>query len=396
MKAAIKFLLLITFILSSADAQELFSDPIFGDRIDLGLIEYDPINEASGIAASRKNPKVLWTHNDSGDLNRVFAFNTHGEHLGVYFIDGAGARDWEDMAVGPGPDSGKQYLYIGEIGDNNSQYELKYIYRVPEPEVDSNQTPVDTTIFGTEVITYIYPDGRRDAETIMVDPFTKDIYVVSKREASVRVYRAAYPQSITDTLTLEHVVTLNLNQVTAGDISPSGFEILIKTYNNIYYWYRAPGQELWEALANQPLIVPYIPEPQGEAVSWEPVQEGGYYTISEEPGGNPTHLYFYPRLDSTVFVADDRELPMGYSLLQNYPNPFNPTTTIKYQIPELSFVTIKVYDVLGNEIATLANEEKPVGSYEVEFDGSELTSGIYFYKLQAGDFIETKKMILLK
>jgi hypothetical protein len=90
------------------------------------------------------------------------------------------------------------------------------------------------------------------------------------------------------------------------------------------------------------------------------------------------------------------KLSNQYKLFANYPNPFNPTTKIKYQIPELSFVILKVYDVLGSEIATLANEKKSVGSYEVEFDASNLPSGIYFYKLQAGDFIETKKMLLLK
>jgi len=85
-----------------------------------------------------------------------------------------------------------------------------------------------------------------------------------------------------------------------------------------------------------------------------------------------------------------------FELNQNYPNPFNPTTTIKYQIPELSFVTIKVFDVLGSEITTLVNEEKAIGSYEVEFDASRLSSGIYFYQLKSGDFVETKKMILMK
>jgi ligand-binding sensor domain-containing protein len=87
---------------------------------------------------------------------------------------------------------------------------------------------------------------------------------------------------------------------------------------------------------------------------------------------------------------------VNYNLLQNYPNPFNPSTTITYQIPELSFVTLKIYDVLGNEITTLVNEEKAIGSYEKEFDGTALPSGIYFYQLKAGDFIQTKKMILLK
>ncbi|MFB3055680.1 MAG: T9SS type A sorting domain-containing protein, partial [Ignavibacteriaceae bacterium] len=97
-------------------------------------------------------------------------------------------------------------------------------------------------------------------------------------------------------------------------------------------------------------------------------------------------------------------VPEEYTLFQNYPNPFNPTTKITFYIPQLSFVTLKVYDVLGNEIATFVNEEKPTGSYEVEFNTSDLPSGIYFYRLQAGDpsiksrqsFVETKKMLLLK
>ena len=88
--------------------------------------------------------------------------------------------------------------------------------------------------------------------------------------------------------------------------------------------------------------------------------------------------------------------PKDFLLSQNYPNPFNPTTIIKYQIPEISFVTIKIYDVLGNEIASVVNEEKSEGSYEVEFDGKKLTSGIYFYRLQADTYVETRKMVLIK
>lgn len=99
-----------------------------------------------------------------------------------------------------------------------------------------------------------------------------------------------------------------------------------------------------------------------------------------------------------------RNIPNQFALEQNYPNPFNPTTKIKYTIPSvgtslmkfLQFVQLKVYDVIGNEVATLVNEEKPAGSYEVTFDASQLSSGIYFYTLKAGSFIETKKMILMK
>ena len=88
--------------------------------------------------------------------------------------------------------------------------------------------------------------------------------------------------------------------------------------------------------------------------------------------------------------------PSKFTLDQNYPNPFNPNTIINYALPENVNVELRVYDILGSEIATLVNEEKPAGNYEVEFDGSKLSSGIYFYRLQAGSFVETKKMVLLR
>jgi photosystem II stability/assembly factor-like uncharacterized protein len=99
-----------------------------------------------------------------------------------------------------------------------------------------------------------------------------------------------------------------------------------------------------------------------------------------------------------TFVEEEKidEIPTSYNLSNNYPNPFNPTTAIRYQIPELSFVTIKIYDVLGNEIETLVNEEKATGTYELTWFAEQLPSGIYFYRLQAGSFIETKKMVFLK
>ena len=97
-----------------------------------------------------------------------------------------------------------------------------------------------------------------------------------------------------------------------------------------------------------------------------------------------------------VQSVDNGDKRLVYELAQNYPNPFNPITRIRYQIPEPSLVTVKVYDVLGNEIASLLREEKIAGSYEIEFNGSSLTSGIYYYRITAGSFSQTKKMILLK
>jgi hypothetical protein len=97
-----------------------------------------------------------------------------------------------------------------------------------------------------------------------------------------------------------------------------------------------------------------------------------------------------------VGVEDEETLPTEFALEQNYPNPFNPSTTFRYSIPQTSKVVIKVYDILGNEIATLMDEEKSVGTYELTWNASNLSSGIYFYQLIAGEFRSTKKMILIK
>ena len=102
------------------------------------------------------------------------------------------------------------------------------------------------------------------------------------------------------------------------------------------------------------------------------------------------------RKDEVSGIKTIETFPNNFILYQNYPNPFNPATKIEYQIPQRSFVTINIYDVLGNEIVSLVNEEKSAGSYEVEFNGNDLPSGIYFYQLQEGNFLDTKKMVLIK
>jgi len=112
---------------------------------------------------------------------------------------------------------------------------------------------------------------------------------------------------------------------------------------------------------------------------------------------NSRLIYSYQSITKVEQLAEVIE---SYSLSNNYPNPFNPTTTIIYSIPELSFVTLKIYDGLGCEVATLVNEEKPAGNYELNWSAASaaggLPSGVYFYQLKAGNYVETKKMILIK
>lgn len=122
------------------------------------------------------------------------------------------------------------------------------------------------------------------------------------------------------------------------------------------------------------------------------------------PWENVTLFDFSGELLSSISVFDSISsgvsstgyMDYSYKLFQNYPNPFNPNTTISFSIPEQSFVSLKIIDLLGNTIATLMNEEKPSGNFEVEFDGGNLSSGVYFYRMQSGKFTDTKKLILLK
>ncbi len=128
------------------------------------------------------------------------------------------------------------------------------------------------------------------------------------------------------------------------------------------------------------------------------------YTFVIDLQGNNNYLFaaggvtgfFRRQIEITEMGQSFIEFPLDFSLSQNYPNPFNPSTKISWQSPVGSHQSLKIYDVLGNEVATLVDEYKEAGTYEVEFDALKLSSGIYFYKLRAGSFVETKKMILLR
>ncbi len=130
----------------------------------------------------------------------------------------------------------------------------------------------------------------------------------------------------------------------------------------------------------------------------EEIPNGSYIAI----GGAVWPSYIYNNWDyikiysSTTDISTEFSLPSNYKLYNNYPNPFNPTTKIKYQIPRSNLVQIVVYDILGRKVATLITEQKPAGSYEVEFNASQLSNGVYFYELRAGDFRDVKKLVLLK
>ena len=282
------------------------------DGQNVGTVENPSINEASGIAPSRRNIDVLWVHNDSGDSARVFAMNTQGDHLGTFALSGASATDWEDIAIGPGPDPGKDYLYLGDIGDNNAvRVGGIRVYRVLEPDVDPDQSPVSVTLTSVETITLLYPDGARDAETLMVDPATGDIYIVSKRETYSRVYLAPYPQS--STMTMTHVAELPWGWATGGDISPLRNEIIIRGYGNASLWQIPDYGFLWNAFDAPPCTIPLASEPQGEAIGFDAFGFG-YFTVSE---GTYQPIYYFPRIalppEISIARLDENECRISWA-----------------------------------------------------------------------------------
>ncbi len=135
---------------------------------------------------------------------------------------------------------------------------------------------------------------------------------------------------------------------------------------------------------------------------YELVPEGNFVNPSSMAGGKTAivirteKIYAFSPGNVSPVNEEVNTTVNNYSLFQNYPNPFNPSTTIRWQQPEAGVVTLKIYDVLGNEVAMLINEDKPVGEYEIEFNGNNISSGVYFYQIKSAYFNQTKKMILLK
>src|SRR5439155_4519818 len=151
------------------------------------------------------------------------------------------------------------------------------------------------SLSGAAKFTFVYPDGARDAESLFVDPLTRDIYIISKRDPTKHVYRAAYPQSTSGTTTLEKITELpNSNWITAADISPDGSEIIMRagaTTTGLMYT-RPAGGSVADALATVPVSIPLLSEAQGEAIGFDP-QGWGYYTTSE---GASAPIHYFNRL----------------------------------------------------------------------------------------------------
>jgi hypothetical protein len=262
----------------------------------LATLEDRRIDESSGIVASRRNPGLFWTHNDSGDGPFVYAFDRAGRSRGTWRVEGASARDWEDIAAGPGPEAGTSYLYAGDIGDNEGKRDFVIIYRFAEPEIN----PADAKAAGdaaratatAEVVRIKYPDGAHNAEALLVHPATGDIYVVTKTAAGAGVYKLAAPYTVAGVNTFERVAVLRGPDffgtlVTGGDISPDGRRVALCDYANGYELTLPDGAHNFDDVWRQtPVVIPLGARRQGESIGYR--LDGAALLATSE--GTPTPL----------------------------------------------------------------------------------------------------------
>lgn len=294
---------LVALLLSYAPASEVcrFTDP--------------QLTESSGVSASARSDEVLFTHNDSGDGARLFAVDTRtGDTVGTVEVEGARADDWEDMARGLTAD-GRPALFLADIGDNFKRRPAVVVYEIEEPAA-----VVGTVTAKVRVRHELrYTDGAHDAETLLVDPRTRAMVVLTKdREGVSGVYRADAGSP-----TLFHIADIDFAKLverpgayakaaTGGDISPDGRRVVVRTPFEAFEWDVAPGA-LAFAFNNPPRRIPLPAVEQGEAIAY--TRDGRSLVVTSEGRNAPVHRLpgdhdvgpdlLVPRVETSSEGSDD-------------------------------------------------------------------------------------------
>lgn len=259
--------------------------PNFSSAHKLGVVTSHFIHDASGLAASRVHPGILYTHNDHGDGPNIFVIDSAtGHRVSTISVKGAHNSDWEDIAYGPCPDG--YCLYIADTGDSGSS-NIIYLIREPTSVQDDQEVHIYKQLH--------FSWSESNCETLMVDPQGEMFIISNVKGAAAKA--AHVPKSGFDsgtTVALTNTVSLSFHtshsDPTGGDLSPNGREILVISHEKMYYWNVNSGDVL-ATLGTDPTEVPYLDEPQGEAVCWDSKGQG-YYTLSE---GHNQPIYYYSR-----------------------------------------------------------------------------------------------------
>jgi hypothetical protein len=259
----------------AADAPER---PLFQKPMVTGTIQSKDIIESSGIAASKCQNGVFWTHNDSGDDAYIFAIDEKGNDLGTWRVTNADNDDWEDIAEYKDA-SGKCFIYLGDIGDNKTKRKERTVYRVPEPAVTekSHDTDIKDSLSTdpATALNFNYPDGNHNAETLMVNPQSGDIYVLTKRiDGPSSVYKLGGESGNSNVAVAQKVADLTVpnvpnGQLTGGDISPDGRRVVLCDYSWGYELQLPAGAKNFDEIWNtKPDRIDLGKLPQSEAIAY--------------------------------------------------------------------------------------------------------------------------------
>jgi len=245
----------------------------------LADLEDPAITESSGLVASRTSPGSYWTHNDAGNAPLIYAFDRQGRSQGVWRVTGAAAYDWEDISAGPGPKPDTNYLYIGDIGDNDGTRPEIVIYRIPEPLISSG-SPVSTAerpqaTETAEAIRLRYPDGKHDSEALLVHPKTGRIYlVVKEKSAKPGIYAADAPTALGGVVTLARIGEVDMSGrlgslINGGAISPDGQRAALSDYTQGYEFVLPDAKAPFDSIWKQPMrTVDLGTRKHGEAICY--------------------------------------------------------------------------------------------------------------------------------
>lgn len=285
-----KILLIISIVLSlifsGCGSSIPLDKTIFEKGKPLGKVD-KRLKEASGIVASRINPGKLWVVNDGGHSAELFLINEQGQIEMTCPLKDARNTDWEDLAIHV--DSvGTSWIVIGDIGDNLSIHPTKTIYRIKEPKFNGpNKEITEYDVFQVKL-----SDGMHDAEAILAEPGTRNFIMITKGNGA-GFYEFRLNTSGTPIIAKRKSAIIFSN-IVSGTISRTGGEVILKDYENLYYWKQIAGQSVYETISRKPVRIPYRMEPQGEAVCFSS-DDGGIYTLAESHFLHRARLIFYKR-----------------------------------------------------------------------------------------------------
>jgi hypothetical protein len=272
----------------------LGEEPIrYAPPVEISRLENKRVSESSGLAASRRDPDLFWTHNDSGDKPRIYCFRRNGKHVGTCKLTKAGAIDWEDMCSFEIDDKPK--LLIGDLGDNLTRRKSYRLYLLDEPKNPSKD------VKDIQVIRLRYSVGSMDCEAIGADVESRKLlFVEKKRWFNCRVFEADLPttKDVTD-IVAKPIGRINLPLVTAMDVSSDGRRAIVLTLGQAFEFTRGKGETWTKAFAKKPRTIDMPARKQGETICYG-ANGRDFYLTSEF---TPTPLFLVEAI-STPIKAD--------------------------------------------------------------------------------------------